>query len=984
MSNASPNPEQWTDRSSAPPPPLRDTQSMFRLLFERSTDAIFLFEPRQQVFVDCNQAAVAMMGAANKQQILMAHPAELSPEYQPDGQTSRDKTPKVVEIALAQGSHRFEWIGRRFDGTEFPVEVLTIPIESGEHPLVATICRDITDRKAAEQALRSSETRFRMFFESSADAMSIFNPQTGRFIESSAAEISPERQPDGRTSAEKAEEMVKLALARGSHRFEWLARRHDGTEQPLDIVMTAIPGPEQPQLFVVARDISAHKKAEQEILRLNASLEHRVAERTVELVQANDQLRTEINERRRQEKIQRRRSEQIQKHRDVLLELARSDKSDFHGALENICAQAAASLDVARVSYWSLQENDSAIECELLYLRDTHSADPKTKGTRLAVTHCPAYFEALATKRPIVANDAMTHPATANLTENYLKPLGIASMLDAPVWVRGEVVGVLCHEHVGPVREWSAEEIDFVSALSAMVSLAIEESNRARSERLLRESEEKFRALFEASGQGIILHDKEKIIEVNPACMRILGFRSPDEMIGKHPAETSAQIQPNGERADVLARKHIDACLAQGSARFDWVACNSRDEEIPIEILLTRIQWGGRQIIQAVFNDISERKRAEVELRTSEARLRESEARFATAFHASPVLTTISRLSDAKFVEANDAFVQWIGLRHDQIVGRTSEDLGMWVDAAEREQFLATLQSASSLRDVEVHLNDSRGGNHTMLLCADIIEINREPHMLVFGLDVTERKKAEAELLKTLAREKELGQLRSNFVSMVSHEFRTPLGIIQSSAEILEDYLDQLEPAERKEHLQSIRKNTRRMAGMMEEVLLIGSFEAGRMEFKPAPLDLRGFVQRLVDEVISATDGRCPIELSLAEVPAQAMLDERLLRHIYTNLLTNAVKYSEAGRAVRFDISLDGTEIVSAIRDRGIGIPEADREWLFSAFHRGRNVGDRSGTGLGLVIVKRCVDLHGGRIAVSSKEREGTEITVRLPKLTGS
>src|ERR1041385_6642495 len=130
MTNASPDPGQWTESSNAPQRPLRDTQSMFRLLFERSTDAIFLFEPRQQVFVDCNQAAVDMMRAASKQQLLLTHPANLSPEFQPDGQTSREKTPKMVEIALTQGSHRFEWIGRRFDGTNLPLEVLTIPIES--------------------------------------------------------------------------------------------------------------------------------------------------------------------------------------------------------------------------------------------------------------------------------------------------------------------------------------------------------------------------------------------------------------------------------------------------------------------------------------------------------------------------------------------------------------------------------------------------------------------------------------------------------------------------------------------------------------------------------------------------------------------------------------------------------------------------------------------------------------------------------------
>ena len=221
-------------------------------------------------------------------------------------------------------------------------------------------------------------------------------------------------------------------------------------------------------------------------------------------------------------------------------------------------------------------------------------------------------------------------------------------------------------------------------------------------------------------------------------------------------------------------------------------------------------------------------------------------------------------------------------------------------------------------------------------------------------------------------------------MSMVSHEFRTPLGIIQSSAEILEDYLEQLEPAERQDHLRSIRSNTRRMAQIMEEVLLIGSFDAGKMEFKPAPLDLRAFARRLVEEVLSASYRRCPIELSLSEMPAEFQVDERLLRHIFTNLLTNAIKYSHAGRVVRFELEHTEAEIICAVRDEGIGIPEADREWLFAAFHRGHNVDDRPGTGLGLVIVKRCVDLHGGQIKVESKIGEGTSVTVRLPILSSA
>jgi PAS domain S-box-containing protein len=321
-----------------------------------------------------------------------------------------------------------------------------------------------------------------------------------------------------------------------------------------------------------------------------------------------------------------------------------------------------------------------------------------------------------------------------------------------------------------------------------------------------------------------------------------------------------------------------------------------------------------------------------------------------------------------------------VGLDREKILGHDSVELGIWVNVEDRAKFYTDLERGNgSLRELEVQMRSRRGTVHTLLLSAESIEINREPHLLTFAIDITQRKQAEAELLRTLARAKELGQLRSNFVSMVSHEFRTPLGIIQSSAEILEDYLDQLGPAEREDHLQSIRNNTRRMAGIMEEVLLIGSFDAGKMEFKPAPLELRGFMERLMDEVLSAAGRRCPIQLSLSEMPAEIQADERLLQHFFTNLLTNAVKYSNAGSPVVVEIAPVGGEIVCGIRDQGIGIPEADREWLFNAFHRGHNVDDRPGTGLGLVIVKRCVDLHCGKINVESKLGEGTVVTVRLP-----
>ena len=142
--------------------------------------------------------------------------------------------------------------------------------------------------------------------------------------------------------------------------------------------------------------------------------------------------------------------------------------------------------------------------------------------------------------------------------------------------------------------------------------------------------------------------------------------------------------------------------------------------------------------------------------------------------------------------------------------------------------------------------------------------------MLSMAMDITQRKRAEEELVKTLEREKELSQLKSNFVSMVSHEFRTPLGIIQSSAELLGDFHQKMPPDEREEQLESITRNTRRMAGMMEEVLVLSRLDAGKLEFQPAALDLNGFCRRVVDEVLSATNRRCVIELSLNSVPLEA------------------------------------------------------------------------------------------------------------------
>jgi PAS domain S-box-containing protein len=510
------------------------------------------------------------------------------------------------------------------------------------------------------------------------------------------------------------------------------------------------------------------------------------------------------------------------------------------------------------------------------------------------------------------------------------------------------------------------------------LTLALEHRVKERTAELSM-SEAKFRALFERTSQGVVLHDENQILEINPAAVRILGRHSALELLGKHPGDFSPPCQPSGEPSDIVARKYIAETMDRGSARFEWTAAGPGGQEIPLEIYLTRIAWSGRQTIQAFITDISERKRAQTALA-------ESEARFSAAFQASPVFITISRMDDGRYVLANEAFLKWTAYRLEEVLRRNSEELALWAEPAERAPFWEELRRSRFIRERECRVRNRHGRIFTMLISADIIEVNGEPHLLTVGLDISERKRAEAErkqteteLHRTVAREKELSQLKSNFVSMVSHEFRTPLGIIQSSAELLRDFYQRMPSSEREDQLESIIRNTRRMAGMMEEVLVLSRLDAGKLEFRPAPLDLISFCRRVVNEVLSATNHRCHIEFASDSEPPRVEADERLLGHIFTNLLSNAVKYSEPGATIRFSMEHDESHVVCVVRDEGIGIPEEDRPRLFEAFFRGSNVGPRPGTGLGLLLVKRCAELHVGQVFVSSKVGEGTTVTVKFP-----
>lgn len=253
-----------------------------------------------------------------------------------------------------------------------------------------------------------------------------------------------------------------------------------------------------------------------------------------------------------------------------------------------------------------------------------------------------------------------------------------------------------------------------------------------------------------------------------------------------------------------------------------------------------------------------------------------------------------------------------------------------------------------------------------------------------FIRDITQRRLAEEEIQTSLEKQKELNQLKSRFVSMASHEFRTPLATILSSTELLSHYYDRLPVHERTGLFDSIWVAVKRMTKMLEDILVIGKDEEERLECKPALVAVDALCKSIVQDLRTELDNAGSLQHSMTFSPCgqevQAYLDEKLMRHIFGNLLSNAVKYSPGGGEIRFEVACDATGFVFKVIDAGIGIPEADLPRLFESFHRATNVGNIPGTGLGLAIVKRSVELHGGTIAVRSQLGRGTEFRVCLPR----
>ena len=243
----------------------------------------------------------------------------------------------------------------------------------------------------------------------------------------------------------------------------------------------------------------------------------------------------------------------------------------------------------------------------------------------------------------------------------------------------------------------------------------------------------------------------------------------------------------------------------------------------------------------------------------------------------------------------------------------------------------------------------------------------------------TTLRKNEQELRKAIEKERELNTLKSRFVSMASHEFRTPLSTILSSADLLEMYTTEEQQDKRLRHTTRIKSAVNNLISILNDFLSLSKLEEGKITITPVEFNLEAFCAEVMDDVQALLKPGQILQHHGLSADTLITLDKKMLKNVFINLFSNAIKYSEPGKAIDCYVSIENKELNISIQDHGIGIPEEEQQHLFTRFFRAHNAENIPGTGLGLNIVKRYVELMSGRIHFESTLGEGTTFHVHIP-----
>jgi PAS domain S-box-containing protein len=504
----------------------------------------------------------------------------------------------------------------------------------------------------------------------------------------------------------------------------------------------------------------------------------------------------------------------------------------------------------------------------------------------------------------------------------------------------------------------------------ALINVGTNITERKRMEEVLRSSEARYRSLVAATSQIVWTTDAQgQVIDMSQ--WRAFTGQSETQVQGDgwldvlHPEDRSRTTQVWQDAITTKSLYETECRVQSSSGAYRDFAVRG----VPVLDAQGKLrEWVG------TCTDITERKQAESALKASEEKFR----------------TIVENVNDIIYLLQTDGVFSYVSPNWTELLGHDVEEVegqsfAYFVhpdDLPACMEFLKlVLTTDSEQAGAEYRIKHKNEGWKWHTSSVSVFKDDSGNVLYYVGVcrDITLRKLAEEEVRNALEKERELSELKSRFINTTSHEFRTPLTTILSSAELLEDYGKDWAEERKIEHLQRIQSSVERMTQLLNDVLLLGKAEAGKIEYQPSPLNLDKLCIDLVEELQLGAGSRHIITFVKQGKCTTTCMDEKLLRQIFSNLLSNAIKYSPLGSTIQFEANYQEQEVIFQIKDSGIGIPIEDQQRLFEPFHRAKNVGTISGTGLGMAIVKKSVDLHGGQITVMSEVGVGTTFIVMMP-----
>ncbi len=501
--------------------------------------------------------------------------------------------------------------------------------------------------------------------------------------------------------------------------------------------------------------------------------------------------------------------------------------------------------------------------------------------------------------------------------------------------------------------------MDMQGQISGIVSTSTDITERKRIQEALQLSQERLKRFLEASPDGIFICDTDfKMLEINTALLTMEGSTR-EAVIGRSLLDMAPFLKDS---------PHIEAFMQVMETGLPYeVTERARSPEAADRLLdIKAIKVGDG--LGVILSDVTELRQLE----------HERERFFALS---ADMLVVIGL--DGSFHRVNPSFEAVLGYSMDELAGMTTLDLMHPDERDEAIVVLGRLTEGEAVIGLEVRFR--RKDDEYLWLNWNAVPYLEENEIFAVARDVTEMRQAHQTLLDNerleaeLQKERELNELKNWFMSLVSHEFRTPMTIIQSSAEIIRRYWDKMSDDVRARHLSHIVSQVAQLNALLSDYTLVLHAQAGRLEFQPLPQDVMNFCQQVMDDFSLTANSRHKLSLVCPKTPLTVMIDPRFLGYTLRNLLSNAIKYSPDGGEIRLELSVQDKQLAFQVSDQGIGIPAKALANIFEPYHRADNVGTIHGSGIGLNIVRQCVEAHGGQISVRSQEGLGSTFTVTLP-----